>query len=237
MGTTTISGNLLVSGQITSYGNILLGRSTGGATVSISSATVSGVDNQTVIVGAGGGGSEPDRGARAVMYGNEVALLGGALLLSAGYSSQAFGGGVSILTSGLTRMMFTPYGHVIPGGAGTQNLGDATSYWNDISYKTLTDRGCLGWVGDGVELTDGRTVSAVAALLAIEKDEQKSTVYGTPMLKYDTFPRVSFKAAPVAEDSGEKLGQDGVEMTSLFSVMIGAIRELSLRVQALENKP
>ena len=29
------------------------------------------------------------------------------------------------------------------GMAGTQNLGNASYYWNDISYKTLTDRGCI----------------------------------------------------------------------------------------------
>lgn len=166
------------------------------------------------------------------------------------------------------RLRITASGHVHPNGAGSQNLGDATNYWADVSYKTLTDRGCLGWFDEGVELRDGRTVSDTEALLAIERDPEKETVYGVPMLKYDTFPRAAYSPAPIATEDvyenvqigidefpdpttgklieqpvierrlkwrvGEKMGDDGVEMTSMFSIMIGATRELTNRIKALE---
>ena len=35
---------------------------------------------------------------------------------------------------------------------------------------------------------------------------------------------------------GEKMGEDGIEMTSMFSIMLGAIKELSNRIDKLENK-
>lgn len=120
-------------------------------------------------------------------------------------------------------------GHVYPmRTTGTQNFGDATNYWADISYKTLTDRGCLGWFEEGVELNDGSKVTDTQAILAIEKDDSKETVYGVPMLKYSSFPKACYKPA-----FGK--GDDGVEMTSLFSIMIGCIKELTLRVAALET--
>jgi hypothetical protein len=145
-----------------------------------------------------------------------------------------------------------------PVGTGLVSSGTASNYWNDISYKTLTDRGCLGWFDDGVELQDGTIVSDVAALLSIKKHPTKKTVYGTPMLDYSTFPKVSYKPAPVAKEdvydefcnideestpstrtlkfkAGEKMGEDGIEMTSMFSIIIGAIKENSLAIKDIKE--
>ncbi len=149
---------------------------------------------------------------------------------------------------GGTDVMFMNVGYALlyisllcsPGGG--CNIGDGTSYWGDISYKTLTDRGCLGWFDTGVELQDGRKVSDTQALKEIKKHPTKKTVYGVPMLNYKTFPKVSYKKA---DNKGELLprdendepigGADGIEMTSMFSIMLGAIKELTLRVEALEK--
>lgn len=114
-----------------------------------------------------------------------------------------------------------------PVGAGSISTGDASNYWNDISYKTLTDRGCLGWFDEGVELQDGRIVSDCEAIEFIQKHPTKKTVYGVPMLDYSTFPKVSYKKAPEG-------GSDGIEMTSMQSIMIGAIKQLHNRVKVLE---
>jgi hypothetical protein len=168
-------------------------------------------------------------------------------------------------------------GHVLPRRtAGTQNLGDATYYWNDVSYKTLTDRGCLGWFDDGVELQDGRIVSDVEAIKQIKPHPTKKTVYGKPMLDYRTLPKVVYKPAaingvplprdendepylitteeveltdnngkPVLDKDGKPItvkkvvkrqAADGAELTSLISIMLGAIKELDAKIVALEQK-
>ena len=150
-------------------------------------------------------------------------------------------------------------------GAGAYDLGNASNYWGDVSYKTLTDRGCLGWFDDGVELQDGRKVSDIEAIKEIKKHPTKKTIYGVPMMDYKTMPKVSYKLADdkgkilprnikdepykIAEKDvkgkggklivkkGDKIpAADGVEMTSLFSIMLGAIKELDNKIIALENK-
>lgn len=130
-----------------------------------------------------------------------------------------------------------------PNGAGAVSSGDGSDYWNDISYKTLTDRGCLGWFDEGVELQDGTIVSDCDAIASIKKHPVKKTIYGVPMLDYKSFPKVAFKKA---QAKGELLqrdenddpigGSDGIEMTSMQSIMIGAIKELHKRVASLEKK-
>lgn len=131
----------------------------------------------------------------------------------------------------------------VPLGAGVISTGNATDYWNDISYKTLTDRGCLGCFDEGVELGDGRRVSDVEAIKAIQKHKTKKTVYGMPMLDYKTFPKVSYKKAEINKKELERDefdepigGDDGIEMTSVFSIMLGAIKELANRIEKLEVK-
>jgi len=140
--------------------------------------------------------------------------------------------------------------HFDPSGTGSYNLGGSTRYWADVSYKTLTDRGCLGWFDDGVELQDGRIVSDMEALQIIQKHPTKKTVYGKPMLDYKTFPKVSYKKA--ADHEGKEylrdkndepyiknetdIPADGIEMTSVFSIMIGALKELDNRLKIAEKE-
>ena len=133
------------------------------------------------------------------------------------------------------------------------NLGDSSKYFNGLYYKTLNDVGCLGWFDEGVELRDGRKVSDVEAIQSIKKHPTKKTVYGVPMLDYETFPKVSYTSAPIAKEDkyeedpeaeeskrlvakkGEKIGEDSVEMTSMFSIMFGAIKELDNRLKKMED--
>ena len=120
-------------------------------------------------------------------------------------------------------------GNLSPTSAAGANLGDATVYWNDVSYKTLTDRGCLGWFDSGVEMPDGRIVSDVEALTLIQKHPTLQTVYGVPRLDYSTMPRAVYKPA-----NGK--GDDGAETTALISILIGAIKELNARLSELEKQ-
>lgn len=138
-------------------------------------------------------------------------------------------------------------GEFSPAGLYTINLGNSLQFFNEINYKTLTDRGCLGWFDEGVELQDGSKVSDTAAIKSIQKNTNKNTVYGVPMLDYSTMPKAVFKPAPIATEDvhdaagnvickkGEKMGQDGAETTALISIMFGAIKELIGRVEVLET--
>jgi prepilin-type processing-associated H-X9-DG protein len=136
-----------------------------------------------------------------------------------------------------------------PRAAGVSHLGDGVFYWNDVSYKTLTDRGCLGWYEDGVELQDGSIVSDVEALKSIKKHKTLLTIAGAPRLDYSTMPKHVYKPVPIAEEDlyeeglhgpelihkkGEKAGEDGAELTALVSIMLGAIKELDARLEILE---
>lgn len=140
--------------------------------------------------------------------------------------------------------------------ATTFNLGNAASYWNDVSYKTLTDRGCLGWFDEGVELRDGRKVSDVEALMNIKQHPTELTVYGVPRLDYKSMPKSVYRLAvdekgnPYPRDENDKpykditsekgkvriYAEDGAETTALISIMIGAIKELNNRLNVLEKK-
>lgn len=138
-----------------------------------------------------------------------------------------------------------------PSTAGVQSLGDAVLYFNDVSYKTLTDRGCLGWFDDGVELQDGKKVSDMESLLNIQKHPTKKTIYGVPMLDYQTLPKVVYKKAElkgevlprdendepywIDEKNNKRPASDGAELTSLISIMIGTIKELDNRLKKLEK--
>jgi hypothetical protein len=137
-------------------------------------------------------------------------------------------------TGGNPRWNITGAGNLNPVGAGVLSIGDATTYINDLSHKTLTDRGCLGWFDNGVELRDGRIVSDVEALCLVRPHTNLLTVYGVPQLDYSTMPVVVYKPAP-RDDQGNPQGTDGAELTALISIMIGAIKELNTRMVGLET--
>lgn len=148
-------------------------------------------------------------------------------------------------------------GGMYPVPTGTWNLGNATYYWLDISYKTLTDRGCLGSFDEGVEMQDGKIVSDLEAIKAIKIREDKKTIYGKPMLDYRTMPKAVFK--PATDEKGnlykrdkndeplpikvkvssteekEVIPQDGAEMSALISIMLGAMKELSNEVEKIKK--
>ena len=140
--------------------------------------------------------------------------------------------------------------HLKPVSAGAQiNLGNSTDYFNEIFAKYFTDVGCLGWFEEGVELLDGRTVSDLEALENIKPHPTKKTIHGVSQLDYSTLPKPVYRPAPIAEEDiydeetkkikfrkGEKIGEDGAELTALISIMIGAIKELNRKVKNLEVK-
>jgi len=125
--------------------------------------------------------------------------------------------------------------HMLPYSVSANlNLGSASLYWNEVNYKYLTDRGCLGVFDKGVELRNGKKVSDVEALQSIKKHPRLKTGYGVPRFDYSTMPKAVYRPAP--KNKGKKIGEDGAEITALISIMIGAIKELDNRVKILEKK-
>ena len=187
--------------------------------------------------------------------------------LGANTLAWVVGGGGGNRTLSLSSSNFEPF------GAGSLSTGNSSNYWNDVSYKTLTDRGCLGWFDDGVEMPDGETVSDLEVFSLLKMHPTKTTVYGKPMLDYRTFPKVAYKKASYEKDGGtkyyprdnqdepyfwevktssgteivysekkpkgeatKKLAADGVEMTAMQSIIMGALKEAHARIEALESK-
>ncbi|MBU2007469.1 MAG: hypothetical protein KKF08_19030, partial [Gammaproteobacteria bacterium] len=225
--------------------------------------------NGTVITASAGmylNGNSVTNGTHTVV--GEVYASNGSLqttgnVYTGGYNGQAGSVNCAVVSGANGGFTFSGAGrvevnnHFDPSGGGSYNTGGSARYWNDVSYKTLTDRGCLGWFDEGVELQNGAIVSDTEAIKAIKKHPTKLTVYGMPMIDYRSLPKVSYK--PAADHDGVKFlrdkddepievkeivdgkeviskPQDGAEMTSIFSIMLGAIKELTLKVEKLEKK-
>lgn len=142
-----------------------------------------------------------------------------------------------------------------PDGAGTRDLGNATRYWDDVNYKTLTDRGCLGWYDEGVELQDGRKVSDIEALKSLRMHPTLKTPAGAPRIDYKSMPKHVYRPADMRGEDGKRrplprdeqdrpyrmvngkkeYAQDGAETTALISIMLGSIKELSEEVEKLKR--
>lgn len=162
-----------------------------------------------------------------------------------------YGTNHTFYTSGNARWVINGSGDLLPLTAGTLNLGNAVAYMNDVSYKTLTDRGCIAVVPFWDTL-DGKRVTNLDAIRAMRAHPTEKTIYGEVKLDYASVPKHAHKPAQIATDDieldivdangkpkkykkGEKIGEDGVEMTSIFSMMLGAIRELAVEVDSLKG--
>lgn len=158
----------------------------------------------------------------------------------------------NFFTSGNFRWIINSSGDMLPSGAGALNLGNSVAYMNDVSYKTLTDRGCLAFIPEW-ELNDGRKVSNLQAIREMTPHPTEKTVYGEIKLDYASVPKHSYKKADIAQEDteldiigpdgkklkfkkGEQIGSDGVEMTSMFSIMLGSIREMADMIDTLQAK-
>ncbi len=173
--------------------------------------------------------------------------------------STGAGGGAYVACYGNSGKVgiYSQTGEVFPvGAAGATDLGSDTQYWGDINYKTLDDRGCLGWFEDGVELQNGRMVSDLEALLSIKKHPTKKTTFGLPMLDYRTLPKPIYRQAGLKqkeaggdfyprdendepytfdEEGNKIMAADGAEISSLISIMLGAIKQLDREKKVIEN--
>ena len=185
------------------------------------------------------------RGSLSIMNMNTAAVV------NADYVSGR-SGGIDFNESGRIEVS----NHFDPPDAGNKNLGGATRYWGDISYKTLTDRGCLGWYDEGVLTRDGRILTDLEALMEIRPDPVLLTPAGQPRLDYKTLPAHVYiepkdhegnvypkdqKGEYYAEIENKEgvtkrvPAQEGAETTALISILLGAIKELNMKVLKLET--
>lgn len=141
--------------------------------------------------------------------------------------------------------------HILCASAGAYDLGSSTYYFRYLNYKGLYDRGCLGCYDSGVEMQDGSIVSDIEAIQAIKKHPTKKTMFGVDKLDYSTFPKHAYDPEVIAEkdmynagdDGKERIvtkkgdvhGEEGIEMTTMFSIFIGAFKELDNRMKILEK--
>jgi hypothetical protein len=134
------------------------------------------------------------------------------------------------------------YVTLFPSGT-TLSCGGASDYFDVINYKTLTKRGGWGFFDAGVELQDGTIVSDCEAILQLKEDTRgKKTPYGKNIIDQRTLPKVVYSKAkdklgvdlPRDEKGYAVGGEDGEDVNAMVSIMIGAIKELTSRVKALE---
>ena len=245
IGVSTASPSAVVTSLVATTADIN-GGTIDGATLGVSTALPSAVVTSLVATTADINGGTLTSTTSTVADGT-AATPGFGFTTQPGYGLYMAGTDVmGVAASGVVTAVFTGttttlYTNTVPNGTGALSLGSASGYWNDINYKELTDRGCLGWFDDGVEMPDGSIVSDTEAIKRIGKHPTKNTYYGKPMLDYKSFPKVAYNKAKIKgkdlpRDNNDNPigGDDGINMTPMFSIMLGAIKELTERVEILE---
>lgn len=141
--------------------------------------------------------------------------------------------------------------------SGTSMLqGDSTNYWLEVNMKDLVKNGggSYGCFDGGVELRDGRIVSDTESLKQWVAHPTRKTDYGKPCLDYRKMPKAVYVPGknpdgtlmkrnaddiPYLEKDGEitlRPDADGESVFPTISIMIGAIKELTLRMEAVEAR-
>ncbi len=164
---------------------------------------------------------------------------------------ESFVDGARILQVIATGMKLFGNLDFTPDIAGQGNLGTAALYWNEVNYKVLNDRGCLILLGVDLKRVDSEeTLTALESILAIVPSDKVSSRTGKFQLDYRSFPELCYSPAPIATEdvyeqeernregvvttpstlkykAGDKMGEDGIEIGTLVSVIMDSIKELS----------
>lgn len=183
------------------------------------------------------------------MNGGQINLDGGSII-NADYVSGT-SGGIDFNSPG--RIEVSTY--FDPPDGGTYNLGGSARYWNEVNVKEVVKRGGggFGWYDEGVKLQDGRVVSDTEALKQMRPHPTRKTPQGKPIIDMESIPadvisvpinrktkepipKVNGHYTEVDVDGKTYEHDEGENVFVMMSIMIGAIKELTLRLEALEKK-
>ena len=108
-----------------------------------------------------------------------------------------------------------------PVGGGSHNMGTSSAYWNEINYKTLTDRGCPIWMDPEKATEIMKGIKPHATLKSIHKLEGKEAA----QFDQNSLPP-DFKP-----DEG-----NGLKFDLFVYAMYHSMRDLIGRTEELENE-
>ena len=129
--------------------------------------------------------------------------------------------------------------HMSPGATASFNLGDATNYWNDISYKTLTDRGCpMPLIKSPVDIIKGiKTKKRKITIDDVDKEgmgtRARKRIEANPDIEFEELDHDSFPDELL--DRPEE-GKVGIVLNELVYTMLKTIQELAARIEVLESR-
>jgi hypothetical protein len=231
-GTTVFSSGNFGSSNITTTGNI-----TGGNITTTGNLSGNNVTSTGKILGSNGNASAPSYSFTSDtdtgMY-----VDGGTLILNiAGGTGISIGGYITI------------NGNLLP-VSNANEIGTATSYWNTVHCASVTDHS-LVWA-DGLETLDGRKITDLEAIKMLKPSKTKSKS-GLYFIEKKSFPKQVYVPAsnekglllrdasdiPYEIIDGKKVSferADASDLTVVVSMLLGAVRDLSDKNDALEAR-
>jgi len=126
-----------------------------------------------------------------------------------------------------------PWCHIIPAHVGYENIGNATYYFNDVSAKSFTDRGCIIDIEEDEALQNLRNIKKPKKFLKSRQSEKLKTNPKYSRLDYDSFPDY-VKDIP-SEEEQKKGAEKGIDLSSAISMLIAVCKGLDNRLKKLEE--
>jgi len=117
--------------------------------------------------------------------------------------------------------------HLPVNGANTGYIGTSSVYWSEMHSKLFNDVGCIVYADPSFAL------DSINAIRMNKKGKISKT--GMQLIDYDCVP--DFVKGPMDKDEkGLPIGEKGIDLSAMISLLIGAVKALKLRVEALESK-
>ena len=155
--------------------------------------------------------------------------------------------------------------HHDPRSSTSYNLGGSSKRWDILYIVDIDKSGGFGVFDEGVTMQDGRVLPDTEALLEMKAHPTKKTYYGKPIYDLTTLPKEVLRIPttdnegnPVVKDKngkywserkvqevndkGKKIfkkvkeeHEEGESVFAMISILIGAVKELTIRVKELEK--
>ena len=127
-------------------------------------------------------------------------------------------------------------GDFYPATAGRQNLGTASLYWNEINYKTLTDRGCPSWIEPKIALETIASIKPHPTKKSIHKMKKVTVYKGLLKEEEENFPSFDSESLPewLRALPSKPDEQEGLRFDLLVYTLVTAVKELKDQVDSLK---